>query len=594
MGEQHAGTALQAGGATGGLGVMGLETEYGILGAASEEVVSACLEVARGEGRAEGVRWDYSGEYPLRDARGFEVDRSAVDPSLLTDTGASVEGPVPGRTRTSAVVRLTAQEEAWQRGTATCLPDGGRLYVDHGHPEYATPECTGPAQAVLADRAGELLLTRAAALLRARGTQARLFKNNIDGKGATYGTHENYLVPRAIAFEDLVAALVPYLVVRPLLVGAGRVGTGVISEGAEFQICQRADYIERVVGLGTTVDRPLVNTRDEPHADPARWRRLHVIVGDANTFETITWLKLGMTSLVLQALADGLPGAWRALELADPVASARAVSRDTGLAATLELADGGRISPLEVLEAYLDQVRTHLERRALPVPRPAGDPLSPDLGALADGLDAQGRETGALLAFWEASLTALRARRDGDAGAAGHLEWVAKEQLITATAERHPGRQGHAVLHAVDLSWSELGRALAERVPAGARARAHLGAERIAAAMGEPPATTRAWLRGRLVGSFETQVVAAGWHSMVLETGERHHRRLPLTDPLAFTRAQVGPALEGARDIRQVLAALTDEPGPASDPGTPGAPDRPDHPAHEPAGTAPPQESTHE
>lgn len=594
MGEQHAGTALQAGGATGGLGVMGLETEYGILGAASEEVVSACLEVARGEGRAEGVRWDYSGEYPLRDARGFEVDRSAVDPSLLTDTGASVEGPVPGRTRTSAVVRLTAQEEAWQRGTATCLPDGGRLYVDHGHPEYATPECTGPAQAVLADRAGELLLTRAAALLRARGTQARLFKNNIDGKGATYGTHENYLVPRAIAFEDLVAALVPYLVVRPLLVGAGRVGTGVISEGAEFQICQRADYIERVVGLGTTVDRPLVNTRDEPHADPARWRRLHVIVGDANTFDTITWLKLGMTSLVLQALADGLPGAWRALELADPVASARAVSRDTGLAATLELADGGRISPLEVLEAYLDQVRTHLERRALPVPRLAGDPLSPDLGALADGLDAQGRETGALLAFWEASLTALRARRDGDAGAAGHLEWVAKEQLITATAERHPGRQGHAVLHAVDLSWSELGRALAERVPAGARARAHLGAERIAAAMGEPPATTRAWLRGRLVGSFETQVVAAGWHSMVLETGERHHRRLPLTDPLAFTRAQVGPALEGARDIRQVLAALTGEPGPASDPGTPGAPDRPDHPAHEPAGTAPPQESTHE
>ncbi|MBF0696052.1 proteasome accessory factor PafA2 family protein [Actinomyces bowdenii] len=573
---------------------MGLETEYGILGAASEEVVSACLEVARGEGRAEGVRWDYSGEYPLRDARGFEVDRSAVDPSLLTDTGASVEGPVPGRTRTSAVVRLTAQEEAWQRGTATCLPDGGRLYVDHGHPEYATPECTGPAQAVLADRAGELLLTRAAALLRARGTQARLFKNNIDGKGATYGTHENYLVPRAIAFEDLVAALVPYLVVRPLLVGAGRVGTGVISEGAEFQICQRADYIERVVGLGTTVDRPLVNTRDEPHADPARWRRLHVIVGDANTFETITWLKLGMTSLVLQALADGLPEAWRALELADPVASARAVSRDTGLAATLELADGGRISPLEVLEAYLDQVRTHLERRALPVPRPAGDPLSPDLGALADGLDAQGRETGALLAFWEASLTALRARRDGDAGAAGHLEWVAKEQLITATAERHPGRQGHAVLHAVDLSWSELGRALAELVPAGARARAHLGAERIAAAMGEPPATTRAWLRGRLVGSFETQVVAAGWHSMVLETGERHHRRLPLTDPLAFTRAQVGPALEGARDIRQVLAALTGEPGPASDPGTPGAPDRPDHPAHEPAGTAPPQESTHE
>lgn len=567
--------AQRAGGAVGGMagmGVMGLETEYGILGATAEEVVTACLEAARAEGRAEGVRWDYSGEYPLRDARGFEVDRSAVDPSLLTDTGASVEGPVPGRTRTSAVVRLTAQEEAWQRGTATCLPDGGRLYVDHGHPEYATPECTGPAQAVLADRAGELLLTRAAALLRSRGTQARLFKNNIDGKGATYGTHENYLVPRAIAFEDLVAALVPYLVARPLLVGSGRVGTGVISDNAEFQICQRADYIERVVGLGTTVDRPLVNTRDEPHADPARWRRLHVIVGDANTFDTIAWLKLGMTSLVLQTLGGGPPEAWRALELADPVAGARAVSRDTALAGTLELADGGRISPLEILEAYLDRVRDHLERRGIEPPRPTGDPLSPDLGALADGLDAQGRETGAILAFWEASLTALRARRDGDAGAAGHLEWVAKEQLITATAARHPGERGHAVLHAVDLSWSELGRPLAERVPAGSRARSQLGAERIAAALGEPPATTRAWLRGRLVGSLEAQVVAAGWHSMVLETGERHHRRLPLTDPLAFTCAQVGERIEGARDAREVLAALTGEDCDALGGTTAGAP----------------------
>ncbi|BDA63408.1 proteasome accessory factor PafA2 family protein [Actinomyces capricornis] len=587
---ERAGGAAGPVGATGGrgvMGVMGLETEYGILGASSEEVVSACLEVARGEGRAEGVRWDYSGEYPLRDARGFEVDRSAVDPSLLTDTGASVEGPVPGRTRTSAVVRLTAQEEAWQRGTATCLPDGGRLYVDHGHPEYATPECTGPAQAVLADRAGELLLTRAAALLGSRGTAARLFKNNIDGKGATYGTHENYLVPRAIAFEDLVAALVPYLVVRPLLTGSGRVGTGAISDGADFQICQRADYIERVVGLGTTVDRPLINTRDEPHADPQRWRRLHVIVGDANTFETITWLKLGMTSLVLQVLGEGLPEAWRALELADPVAAVRQVSRDTALATTLELADGGRISPLEILEAYLDRVRSHLERGGIAAPPPTGDPLSPDLAALADGLDTQGRETGAIMAFWEASLETLRARRRGDAGAAGHLEWVAKEQLITATAARHPGAQGHAVLHAVDLSWSELGRALAERVPAGALARSRLGRERVAAALGEPPATTRAWLRGRLVGSFGAQVVAAGWHSMVLETGERHHRRLPLTDPLAFTRLQAGPALEGAQDVRQVLAALTGEPGL-------GDPDRPDRPAHEHAGTISSQESTHE
>ena len=559
------------------LGVMGLETEYGILGATSQEVVEACLEVARAEGRAEGVRWDYSGEYPLRDARGFEVDRAAVDPSMLTDTGASVEGPVPGRTRTSAVVRLTAQEEAWQRGTATCLPDGGRLYVDHGHPEYATPECTGPAQAVLADRAGELLLTRAAALLRSRGTPARLFKNNTDGKGATYGTHENYLVPRSIDFEDLAAALVPFLVVRPLLVGSGRVGTGIISDNATFQVCQRADYIERVVGLGTTVERPLINTRDEPHADPQRWRRLHVIVGDANTFDTMAWLKLGMTCLVLGVLAHGLPQAWRDLELADPVAQAREVSRDTGLRAVLELADGRRLSALSILEAYLREVRAHLGRSAPSLPPAPADPLAPDLEALSDGLDTGGRETAALLAFWEAGLEGLRARSQGRPGAADHLEWVAKGDLIAATAARHPGPEGRAVLHAVDLSWCELGRCLAERLPAGAAARSRLGQGSIEAALAGPPPTTRAWLRGRLVGAFGEQVVAAGWHSMVLETGERHHRRLPLTDPLAFTRDHCGAQVDSAGDIRQVLAALTGDDEDAQTTARPAAPhDEPD------------------
>ena len=429
--------------------VMGMETEYGILGAEPEDVVAACLEAESEQGRCPGVRWDYSGEYPLRDARGFEVDRSAVDPSMLTDVpgAASVEGPVPGRLRTTVVARLTAQEEAWQRGTATCLSSGGRLYVDHGHPEYATPECTGAAQAALADRVGDLLVARGAELLRRRGVAARLFKNNVDGKGATYGTHENYLVPRSIDFDDLTQALVPLLVVRPLLVGSGRVGIGAVARGADFQISQRADYLEKVVGLGTTVDRPLVNTRDEPHADPERWRRLHLVPGDANCFDTMTWLKLGMTSLVLQVLADGVPAAWRRLRLADPVTQAREVSRDTRLRGALELADGRRLSALEILEQYLETVRGHLGDQGRAAPAPSGDPLRPDLSALANGADTDGAETGAILAFWQASLReleTLRAGGDGSEGPgdsespAGHLEWVAKKQLLDATARRHP------------------------------------------------------------------------------------------------------------------------------------------------------------
>ena len=546
--------------------VMGMETEYGILGAEPEDVVAACLETESEQGRCPGVRWDYSGEYPLRDARGFEVDRSAVDPSMLTDIpgAASVEAPVPGRLRTTAVVRLTAQEEAWQRGTATCLSSGGRLYVDHGHPEYATPECTGPAQATLADRAGDLLVARGAELLRRRGAAARLFKNNVDGKGATYGTHENYLVSRAIDFDDLVQALVPLLVVRPLLVGSGRVGIGAVARGADFQISQRADYLEKVVGLGTTVDRPLVNTRDEPHSDPERWRRLHLVPGDANCFDTMTWLKLGMTSLVLQVLADGVPASWRRLRLADPVTQAREVSRDTRLRGALELADGRRLSALEILEQYLETVRGHLGDQGRAAPAPVGDPLRPDLSALADGADTDGAETGAILAFWQASLRELQALRDGgnESDAAGHLEWVAKKQLLDATARRHPGARGRDVLHAVDLAWSELspaGRGLAERVPAGVDACGGLDEQMGEVSLAEPPATTRAWLRGRLVSAFPGQVVAAGWHSMVLETGEKDQRRLPLTDPLSFTCATASPAVEGAADVVEVLTRLTGE-----------------------------------
>ena len=577
--------------------VMGLETEYGILGAEPEEVVAACLEAEREQGRSDGVRWDYSGEYPLRDARGFQVDRSAVDPSMLTDVpgAGSLEGPVPGRLRTTAVVRLTAQEEAWQRGTATCVGTGGRLYVDHGHPEYATPECTGAAQAVLADRAGDLLVASGAERLRRRGVKARLFKNNVDGKGATYGTHENYLVPRSIDFDDLTQALVPLLVVRPLLVGSGRVGIGAVARGADFQISQRADYLEKVVGLGTTVDRPLVNTRDEPHADPERWRRLHLVAGDAGCFDTMTWLKLGMTSLVLQVLADGVPDTWRRLRLADPVAQARDVSRDTRLGGALQLSDGRRLSALEILEQYLQTVRSHLKDRGRPAPAPEGDPLRPDLAALADGADTDGVETGAILAFWEASLASLRelqaqcagGHEPGESqGAAGHLEWVAKKQLLDATARRHPGERGRDVLRAVDLAWSELspaGRGLAERVPAGAAARGGLDGQEVAAALGEPPATTRAWLRGRLVGAFPGQVVAAGWHSMVLETGEKDQRRLPLTDPLAFTRASTSSAIEGAADVVEVLTRLTGE-----------RPDRVERPVAASIPSPPRKESIHE
>lgn len=539
--------------------VMGIETEYGILGAGAAEVIGACLEAARRDGRPEGVRWDYTAEQPLRDARGFEMRREDAHPAMLTDeTGAP--GPVPGARapRTSAAARLTDLEESWQRGTSTCLPDGGRLYDDHGHPEYATPECSTPAQAVLHDLAGQTLLADGAALLASRGSPVRLFKNNIDGKGASYGTHENILVPRAVPFEALAQALIPLLVARPLLTGAGRAGTGVVTSGARLQASQRADYIETVIGLPTVMNRPLINTRDEPHADPARWRRLHLIPGDASAFPTITWLALGIAALVCRCAEDPTPGAapWRRLALADPITELRAVSRDTSLAHRLALADGGSADPLDVLDAYLDAVVAHLDRAGAPHPAPESDPLAPDLAALADGLDADGRETGALLAFWEASINELRRLRAGEPGAAGHLEWVAKGELLRATAQRHPGPAGEPVLHAVDLAWGELGTGLAHRVPAAAAAAGGLDEARIRAALATPPPTTRAWLRGRLLARFPGAVRAAGWQAVVLDAGGEHDERLALDEPTAYGRTRTEPLLRAPGTPRDFLEAL--------------------------------------
>ena len=417
--------------------VMGMETEYGILGAEPEDVVAACLEAESEQGRCPGVRWDYSGEYPLRDARGFEVDRSAVDPSMLTDIpgAASTEGPVPGRLRTTAVVRLTAQEEAWQRGTATCLSSGGRLYVDHGHPEYATPECTGAAQATLADRAGDLLVARGAELLRRRGVAARLFKNNVDGKGATYGTHENYLVPRAIDFDDLVQALVPLLVVRPLLVGSGRVGTGAVAQGADFQISQRADYLEKVVGLGTTVDRPLVNTRDEPHADAARLRRLHVTCADTTMAEPTTGLRSAVTLLLLDALEAGWD--FTDLILADPLATLSALGESPWGDVPATTVQGRCLSAVDIQEAFLERLTSYLGDAGVPDFLRGAEHLLEDLAPRV--------------------ISALRRHDTGPIDT--EIDWAIKRRLMSAQRERHPQLSGDALgalRSRVDLAYHDL------------------------------------------------------------------------------------------------------------------------------------------
>src|SRR6266704_1494649 len=265
--------------------VMGIETEYGISSPGLVEfnpVLSSSFLINAYAGSLRRIRWDYEQESPLRDARGFEPvqERQPVEEDL---------------------------------GLANViLPNGARYYVDHAHPEYSTPECASPRDLVVHDKAGEWVLERSLAEVQRilpPGQRLSIYKNNTDGKGNSYGCHENYLVDRRPPFSRIVRDLTPFFVTRQIFTGAGKVGAESSREGGKsvgYQLSQRTDFFEAEVGLETTLKRPIINTRDEPHATPEKYRRLHCIIGDANMSEVATFLKVGTTGLILKMIEDDL------------------------------------------------------------------------------------------------------------------------------------------------------------------------------------------------------------------------------------------------------------------------------------------------
>src|SRR3954465_10278194 len=314
--------------------VIGTETEYGISAVGSPDfnpVLSSSLLITSFAGSLRRIRWDYEQESPLRDARGFE--------------------PVQ--------VREPPEEDL---GLANViLPNGARYYVDHAHPEYSTPECAGPHDLVVHDKAGERILERSLEELHRvlpPGQRVAIYKNNSDGKGNSYGTHENYLVDRATPFARIARDLTPFFVSRQVFTGAGKVGVeGAWDDRGEpiYQLTQRADFFEAEVGLETTLKRPIINTRDEPHADPEKYRRLHVIVGDANMCEVSTFLKLGTTALVLKMVEDGFLTVDLSVDM--PVATLRAISHDPSCKHLLSLRDGRKMTAVQLQMEYLEQSR---------------------------------------------------------------------------------------------------------------------------------------------------------------------------------------------------------------------------------------------
>lgn len=492
--------------------VVGLETEYGIGGVGIRDfnpVLASSFLIGGYAGDLRRIRWDFEDESPMRDAR----DANAL----------AVRGPIEDDIGLANVI----------------LPNGSRFYVDHAHPEYSTPECRSALDVVAHGRAGDRILEEALdafADTLPPGERVVIHKNNSDGKGNSYGAHENYLVDRRVPFDDLVGHLLAFLVTRQVFTGAGKLAVEAPWTGdgpPGFQITQRADFFEAEVGLETTLRRPIVNTRDEPHASRDRYRRLHVIVGDANLCDVAGLLKVGTTMLVLRMIEDG---AAPRFDLADAVHALRRVSHDPTCRARLELADGRSVTALEIQTGFLDAASRYLDR---------------------EGATDEDR---LILRHWERVVGGLA---DEPRDLAADLDWVAKLVLLEAYRDRDGLPWTDARLRAMDLQYHDVsrGRGLYHRLEAAGRITRLVDDAAVEAAMVRPPEDTRAWFRGACVERFRPQVAAASWDSVTFDVGAGALRRLPMADPLKGTREGVGALVEASEDAADLLARLAGDRG---------------------------------
>jgi proteasome accessory factor A len=405
--------------------------------------------------------------------------------------------------------------------------------VDHAHPEYSTPEVTNPRDVVLWDKAGEQVMAEAARrAARVPGTQPiQLYKNNTDGKGASYGAHENYLMDRKTPFLDIIRGLIPFFATRQVVAGSGRVGIGTESRTQGFQLSQRADFFEVEVGLETTLKRPIINTRDEPHADADKYRRLHVIIGDANLAELSTYLKVGTTALVLDMIeARTLT---RDLSLEEPVAELQAISHDPSLTHRVRLRDGRRMTALEVQQTYLEMAQRHVDRR--------GD----DDGQTAD-----------VLRRWAEVLEDLAV---DPMRCADRLDWPAKLRLLEGYRSRDDLGWGDSRLHLVDLQYSDVRpeKGLYHRLVSRGSMQRLLTDDEVVTAMLRPPTDTRAFFRGECLRRYPAQVAAASWDSVVFDLGRENLVRIPTMEPLRGTRDHVGALFESTSSAQELVDTIT-------------------------------------
>jgi len=500
--------------------VFGLETEYGITiqGAASIDVVAESIELVRSyTEHGAHMKWDYRLEDPHRDARGFRA------PSLLQDTDESAYYEID-RSRPLSFEEIKSD---------LVLSNGARFYNDHAHPEYSTPECTTLRQLVAHEKAGERIMAECARrrnLKLADGTAVRLFKNNTDFAGHSYGCHDNYLIRRDLPWDQLVAGVLPFLITRQIFAGAGKIGIEAESSGTQpgvFQISQRADFFSTLVSIDTMNKRPLVNTRDEPHADAARYRRFHVIIGDSNMSEWATALKVGTTALVLGLIERG---AAPQLEIAQPIDATKSISRDQTYDWIIELTDGRKISAIDVQRIYL--------------------------AAAAEAAAQEPDEESAwLLQQWEAVLNDL----EQDVRlCADRVDWVAKKGLLEALRDEEQLSWTDPWLQSIDLEYHNIAPEMGlyyELLRQGTMRRFVAEGE-IKHAIFAPPGDTRAFFRGRSVARFNAQIKSIQWDEIVFANGASP-QRVQLAEPNDNPRlAALNKAAREAADYRQFIRAV--------------------------------------
>ncbi|HEY7711780.1 MAG TPA: depupylase/deamidase Dop [Candidatus Entotheonella sp.] len=489
--------------------IIGSETEYGLTVQNDPEFdsIATALLLVNSYNADQSLKllWDYDQEDPLVDARGFELED---------------EYDIPDQQDNMAINKV--------------LPNGARFYVDHAHPEFSTPECSNVLDLLRYEKAGERILNLSrigANQLLPAGRSVIIYKNNSDQKGNSYGYHENYLMDRRTPFQTIVEQFTPFLISRQIFCGAGKVGSENGADYVPYQISQRSDFFETEIGLDTMVKRPIINTRDEPHADRERYRRLHVIIGDANMSEYTTYLKVGTTMLTLHMIEDGF--LTEDLELRNPVRALQAVSRDPTCKLPVQLKNGKQLTAVEMQWCFHEAAQRYVASH------PDCNPTYPDI-----------------LVEWGSVLERLAA---DPMQLHREIDWVMKLHLLTNYMDRRTSDWDDPRIAMMDLQYHDVrpDKGLYHVLERSGAARRMLTDEAIVRSMEEPPEDTRAYFRGQCLKKFKNQIFGVNWDSISFNLGEGPIKRILMEEPTRGTKQHVEQLLERSETAADLVANIT-------------------------------------